>query len=164
MKKISQILIIAASIGFLSTSVEVRPLFERIGDLIEGTVGAATDLALAPLEVPPGYYWYNYYWGPRYWPDPFYYPYFREYRVEQPVEIQGDSWDVTNNTKNDIYVGTFDGSIRGKIRPGKTARIPTDGTNKIVIGHQRGKAGVHDVQPGRITITENNAGELQIKQ
>ncbi len=160
MKNLSQIIIIAVSIGFLSASVEVRPL---IGELIEGAVGAAEDLTLAPLEVPQGDYWWHYYWGPDYWANVRYYPYLIErYPYERRIEIAGDDWDITNKTNNEIIVGTYDGKIRGRIRPGETVRIPTQGDDRLIIGHKNAKPKIFTAEPGDVVVTEKSNQEIEI--
>lgn len=157
MKKLSQLVMLFAIIGSLSTSVEVRPF---IGELVEDVVGTAADVT---SDVVWGPYWWDNYWGPDYWNDNAYYPYLVErYPYVERVEISGDNWDITNKTNKEIIVGTYDGKIHGRIRPGETVRLPTQDDNRLIIGHQNAKAKVTTAQPGPVVVTEKNAQEIQI--
>lgn len=163
MKKLLQLVMLIAIIGSLSTSIEVRPM---IGDLVEGVVGTAanvaSDVAGTASDIAWGPYWWDNYWGPDYWNDA-YYPYLIErYPYVERVELTGDNWDITNKTNKEIIVGTYDGKIHGRIRPGETIRIPTQGDNRLIIGHQNAKAKVTTAKPGPVIVTEKNAQEIQI--
>ena len=97
---------------------------------------------------PYGGFWWRNYWGAPYWRT--YYPYLRE----RNIVVSGGYWDVINNANVDIFIGNRSGTVRGKIRPGESVRIPRAGSDDLIIGSEAGRPQVYNIREQYVTIMD----------
>jgi hypothetical protein len=97
---------------------------------------------------PYGGYWWNY--APYYWREIPYYG--RNYPLEIVIE-DDDYWVFTNATNYTIIIGSYDGVVRGKLRPGQTVTIPRRGDDRFVLSSRGSKAQVYRSDPKDIEVS-----------
>lgn len=94
--------------------------------------------------------WYQY--TPEYWDLT---PYFGPGYPQQIVISEGDFWNFINDTDGTILVGTYDGVVRGRLRPGQSVKIPRRGDDRFVVSAVDSKGQVYRSDDQEVSITND---------
>jgi hypothetical protein len=92
-----------------------------------------------------------YYYIPGYWDE---IPYFGS---DYAVVIDDDDyyWDFTNDSDDIVTVGNYRGTVRGKLKPGQTARVPRKGDDRYAIGRKNTQGKSYADRETNVSITND---------